>query len=157
MPAIPPSPSAYSENGDDGISPVLSRAPPAPATATKADGLGIMQSRVSAIDDRIPEEHKRVPGLLPRSPLLTVSNSIRGYRAKRAGRKPAPPPIVIHPSTPSLYRKGPESGMESVTIQTPMTAKMAKPKRKTVWGMIEGWWDLGLLERMGTVKKREQR
>jgi len=27
-------------------------------------------------------------------------------------------------------------------------------QRRTVWGMIDGWWDLGLLERMGTMKKK---
>jgi hypothetical protein len=28
-------------------------------------------------------------------------------------------------------------------------------KRRTVWGMVvEGWWDLGLLERMGTVRRK---
>jgi hypothetical protein len=30
-----------------------------------------------------------------------------------------------------------------------------KKKRRTVWGMmVEGWWDLGLLERMGTVRRK---
>ena len=30
-----------------------------------------------------------------------------------------------------------------------------KGKRRTVWGMVvEGWWDLGLLERMGTVRRK---
>ncbi|KAL2266689.1 hypothetical protein VTJ83DRAFT_6041 [Remersonia thermophila] len=28
-------------------------------------------------------------------------------------------------------------------------------KRKTVWGLIDGWWDLGLLERMGTVRRKK--
>ncbi|KAK4148901.1 hypothetical protein C8A00DRAFT_38513 [Chaetomidium leptoderma] len=27
-------------------------------------------------------------------------------------------------------------------------------KRRTVWGLIDGWWDLGLLERMGTVRRK---
>ncbi|XXH06169.1 Epsin-3, clathrin recruitment and traffic between the Golgi and endosome [Hypoxylon texense] len=27
------------------------------------------------------------------------------------------------------------------------TASRQRPKRKTLWGVIEGWWDLGLLER----------
>jgi hypothetical protein len=35
------------------------------------------------------------------------------------------------------------------------TPARGKSKRRTVWGMIEGWWDLGLLERMGTVRRRK--
>lgn len=27
------------------------------------------------------------------------------------------------------------------------TVSKQRPKRKTLWGVIEGWWDLGLLER----------
>ncbi|KAI1138024.1 hypothetical protein F5Y05DRAFT_47975 [Hypoxylon sp. FL0543] len=29
-----------------------------------------------------------------------------------------------------------------------------KPKRKTLWGVIEGWWDLGLLERGRSFRRK---
>jgi hypothetical protein len=29
-----------------------------------------------------------------------------------------------------------------------------KPKRKTIWGVLDGWWDLGLLERGKSLRRK---
>lgn len=133
-------------------------------------------------DDKIPAEHKRVPLPLPRSPLspirglgvglgLFMSRSVR-----RVGRKPVPPPIVVvHPpargddeSDLDLERgigaeKGKTGSGSSPKVVTVSSAKgeLVSPalstggkKRRTVWGLVDGWWDLGLLERMGTVRRK---
>ncbi|KAK6948852.1 hypothetical protein Daesc_008923 [Daldinia eschscholtzii] len=44
----------------------------------------------------------------------------------------------------------PKSGrdLEAQAITKP------KPKRKTLWGVIEGWWDLGLLERGKSLRRK---
>ncbi|KAI0170005.1 hypothetical protein GGR52DRAFT_491604 [Hypoxylon sp. FL1284] len=34
------------------------------------------------------------------------------------------------------------------------TAPKQRPKRKTLWGVIEGWWDLGLLERGKSLRRK---
>ncbi|KAI1772132.1 hypothetical protein F4818DRAFT_444758 [Hypoxylon cercidicola] len=34
------------------------------------------------------------------------------------------------------------------------TASRQRPKRKTLWGVIEGWWDLGLLERGKSLRRK---
>ncbi|KAF3069717.1 hypothetical protein GL218_07831 [Daldinia childiae] len=38
-------------------------------------------------------------------------------------------------------------------LEMQMAAK-PKPKRKTLWGVIEGWWDLGLLERGKSLRRK---
>ncbi|KAI1384337.1 uncharacterized protein F4822DRAFT_434272 [Hypoxylon trugodes] len=38
-------------------------------------------------------------------------------------------------------------------LEAQMTSK-PKPKRKTLWGVIEGWWDLGLLERSKSLRRK---
>lgn len=104
-------------------------------------------------DDVIPDEHKRVPGLIPRSPLSPISVSL-GFMAKRAVRKPVPEPIVVQmPSRAKFDVASP--GLESIAIASP-TVEQKKPKRKTMWGFVEGWWDLGLIDRMGTVRRKKQ-
>ncbi|KAK3385737.1 hypothetical protein B0H63DRAFT_187200 [Podospora didyma] len=148
MPPIPGSPTDEVDKGD-GISPLMSRAPP-PRSGTNltVPPRVVMPDDVPASpsDDIIPEEHIRVPGLIPRSPLHPLGT----FRSKR-NRKPVPPPIIVHAPPESL--KGVLSaGMVSVKINTPIAAK---PKRRTVWGLIDGWWDLGLLERMNTIKRKK--
>lgn len=112
----------------------------------------------SPSDDVIPEEHKRVPGLIPRSPLSPIRASF-GFMARRAVRQPVPPPIVVQTVPRFRYQIDEKNaGFESVAILTPppipSDAKQ-KPKRKTVWGALEGWWELpGLLDRMNTVRRK---
>ena len=174
MPTIPGSPTDETEM--DGISPVLSRAPPAPAplrvitninaqtlappnfanVPKAAQSLSPPSSSSPADADAIPAEHKRIPGLLPRSPQELLS-PIRGFMARKGVRKAVPPPIIV--SSPRSWRAkiGEASpALESVAIGTPPTATTPKPKRKTVWdSLIEGWWDLGLVGRVNTIKRRK--
>ncbi|KAK4112454.1 hypothetical protein N656DRAFT_90652 [Canariomyces notabilis] len=199
MPTIPGSPTDETEQ--DGISPLLSRAPPAlPASVPRSsnptsltpkekspaptDNTPSTESPSSPSDDVIPDEHKRVPGLILRSPLSPTL--LRGLSlglmpgSKRRKRKPVPPPIVVvHPPRSDYLLEGKSAAIEmaamsasSTTTTTttpskspemvnvggeePPAATAAKPKRRTVWGIIEGWWDLGLLERMNTVRSRRK-
>jgi len=56
--------------------------------------------------------------------------------------------------------KAEHMGFETVELASPVLfpppvpeeKERAKPKRKTMW---EGWWDLGLLERMNTVRRKK--
>ncbi|KAK3391352.1 hypothetical protein B0T20DRAFT_489411, partial [Sordaria brevicollis] len=99
-----------------------------------------------------------------RSPLSPYSlRGLGSFMARRGcKRKEVPPPIVVHPSSPSQFAHIVNSaGMDSVALGTPVDgpspAQQPQPpkRRKTVWGMmVEGWWDLGLLERMGSGKRR---
>jgi len=249
MPSPAPSsdvnkPGSQDEDEDDGISPLLSRAPPLvlpPSSAaqqqqpprlqipTDADNNNAAATPNSASDDVIPDEHKRIPGLIPRSPLspiralgLGVGLGLSGFMSRRgttrttttregdvgeddldtgatAGgrwgrmrkgrRKPAPPPIVVvHPpprgacacgraiqaseeegegkcdgavvvaaSVRGSIVDGLSPGLESALEKGETgsgSGSGEKKKRRTVWGMIDGWWDLGLLERMGTVRRK---
>ncbi|KAK0610011.1 hypothetical protein B0T17DRAFT_621289 [Bombardia bombarda] len=169
MPPIPGSPTEETEDGMYGISPILSRAPP-PSNRSLAGSyppppppppppLTMSEKASSPSDDVIPDEHKRIPGLIPRSPL----SPMRGFMARRARKHAVPPPIVIQSSSSSgnfdLEKGGGvvTTGLESVAIQSPATTAVqpaAKPKRKTVWGFVDGWWELGLLERMNTVRRK---
>ncbi|KAK3898848.1 hypothetical protein C8A05DRAFT_46937 [Staphylotrichum tortipilum] len=178
---------------EDGISPLLSRAPallfPPPQTSAH-DGL-------ASPSDVIPPEHKRIPVPIPRSPIspppppspATKPSSGLGlgldFLARRSLRKSTlsispsrgskkqlpPPPIVL------VVRKNPAGGwgvakevsreeVEEVVsakaslggvspVVVPSPAPTKGKKRRTVWeGLVDGWWDLGLLERMGTVRRK---
>ncbi|KAK0721260.1 hypothetical protein B0T21DRAFT_294568 [Apiosordaria backusii] len=150
MPTIPGSPTDEKEGQYQGLSPLVARVPaltlsipPNPQTVT------------SPSDDKIPEEHKRVPTLLPRSPLSPIRGFMMAARRNRkSGGVPVPPPIVV-PSPPgrsSRFReeKSPSPALETVMFSPPPIPSAPK-KRKTVW---EGWWDIGLLERMNTIKRK---
>lgn len=164
---------------EESISPLLSRAPPLPApsstntTSNPRPSSSPPPTPYSPTDDVIPAEHKRIPGLIPRSPILTLSGL--GIVAKRVvgPRKPVPAPIlVVHPpssqtneeSTFDLGKMGLKSPaavsvagsiVVSPVLPVPVhTKQKEKSKRRTMWGLVEGWWDLGLLERMGTVRRK---
>ncbi|KAL2163285.1 hypothetical protein VTH06DRAFT_5341 [Thermothelomyces fergusii] len=207
----------HSDNGkneDDGISPVLSRAPPPPPPATlkqspprlriptadpatassSSPSTTASTSPTSAADDVIPDEHKRIPRSprSPRSPLLALGLGLGGLlacrgkaparrgqeeedddeeeeeevlwvrrrkrRARAGGPAPVTPPIVIVRPPPAAPRP-PPSGSPGPDGDGGSGCALCVPgerrKRRTVWGMIDGWWDLGLLERMGTVRRKK--
>lgn len=156
MAPIPGSPTDETDNGES-LSPIMSGAPPAPSYQPKLK----ISTPYSPVDDSIPDEHKRVPGLIPRSPLSPVAASLASM-ARRAVRRPVPPPIVVQPLPKSKFNKDFESPLsaQSVvigieTLPVPAQEEKPKPKRKTMWGFnVEGWWDLGLLERMNTVRRK---
>ncbi|KAK4223684.1 hypothetical protein QBC38DRAFT_459095 [Podospora fimiseda] len=107
----------------------------------------------TSMDDRRQEQTR-----VPKSPL----SPIKGFLASRQKRKsvPAPPPIITVPVRQSKFReeKTPEAAVALQTVgltPPPLPAPAMKPiKRKTVWGVIDGWWDLGLVERMNTIKRK---
>lgn len=50
--------------------------------------------------------------------------------------------------TPLSPTRGRDLEAQMVTMTRP------KPKRRTLWGVIEGWWDLGLLERGKSLRRK---
>ncbi|KAL0468310.1 hypothetical protein QR685DRAFT_590835 [Neurospora intermedia] len=120
-----------------------------------------------------PQEYKRAAPP-PRSPLSPLSlRGLGSFMARRGcKRKEVPPPIIVHPSSPSQFAHVVNSAGadNSVALGTPVeglgpNSQSPPPhlqmptnpprRRKTVWGMmVEGWWDLGLLERMGSGKRK---
>ncbi|KAK3306048.1 uncharacterized protein B0T15DRAFT_503053 [Chaetomium strumarium] len=204
MPPIPASPTDDNTNDEnkreeDGISPLLSRAPPLPLPSSAPRNTsspppvlrpGSPPSRNSAIEDAIPDEHKRIPIQLPRSPLSPLRVGFEGlgimsrsltksFRSTTTTnnnnnkKKPVPPPIVvIHPPAAEKntgFKEVLSPAVQSVTATivdnnnnnnsappSPSPVTPSGKKRRTVWGFIEGWWDLGLLERMGTVRRKQR-
>ncbi|KAK3952308.1 hypothetical protein QBC32DRAFT_212832 [Pseudoneurospora amorphoporcata] len=131
----------------------------------------ISPSAYSPTDNITPQEYKRAAPPQPqRSPLSPLSlRGLGSFMARRGcKRKEVPPPIIVHPSSPSQFAhvvNGHSPGMDSVALGTPVDGPSWTPslpqqtpsppkRRRTVWGMmVEGWWDLGLLERMGSGKR----
>jgi len=150
MAPIPGSPIGEADNNDS-LSPIMSGAPPAPSYPPKV----VIPN--SPAEDAIPDEHKRVPALIPRSPLSPISASLASM-ARRAVRRPVPTPIVVATVPRSKFNKEYYSpGAESVVIgiETLAVPEEKPKKRKTVFGFnVEGWWELGLLERMNTVRRK---
>ncbi|KAM7221997.1 hypothetical protein V8F06_002748 [Rhypophila decipiens] len=118
-------------------------------------------------DDELTE--KRIP-VSPidddnqqQSPRRVVSplSPVRDFIARRATRKQVPRPIEVTRSrglkrdmlSPAMH----EVDLRSPQAESPAAREQAKSKtqRRTVWGMIDGWWDLGLLERMNTIKRKK--
>lgn len=179
---------------EDGISPLLSRAPallfpPAPNTQ---DGL-------TSPSDIIPPEHKRIPVPIPRSPISppqpppsppakpsglglgldflarrSLRRSTLSPSPSRGSKKQLPPPPIVlvvrrtqgggwgvakEVSTAEVEEvvsaKASLGGVSPVVPVPPSPAPTKGKKRRTVWeGLVDGWWDLGLLERMGTVRRK---
>lgn len=154
MAPIPGSPTDETDNGDS-LSPIMSGAPPPPKYPPK------VVTPSSPRDDTIPNEHKRVPGLIPRSPLSPVAAGLASM-ARRAVRRPVPSPIVVQPLPKSKFFQKQDDSPDSATVvigietlPVPVTDEKPKSKRKTMWGFnVEGWWELGLLERMNTVRRK---
>ena len=167
---MPPIPGSPVDNDDDdkvpasavspinlsgALPPVMPRYPPEVYTLDPGPG--------SPSEDVIPEEHRRVPGLIPRSPLSPVERVSRAFSMARRqaglGRRAMTPVVVVQgPERKAavLHRYEEEDGkeflVESAVVvgDEEMGQGRKMPKRKTVWG----WWDLGLLERMGTVRRK---
>ncbi len=190
-----PTTGAEGQEEDDGISPLLSRAPallfPPPTTTAAQDGL-------TSPSDVIPPEHKRIPVPIPRSPVMpptppsppTKPSGLGlglDFLARRSLRKSTfslsptargskkqlpPPPIVLvvrrnqgggwgvakevtKEEVEEVVSAKASLGGVSPVVVPPSPAPTKGKKRRTVWeGLVDGWWDLGLLERMGTVRRK---
>lgn len=149
MPTIPGSPTDEKEGQYQGLSPLASRVPVLTLTIPNTQA-----TVTSSSNDKIPEEHKRVPTRLPCSPLSPIRGFMAARRNRRSGCVPVPPPIVV-PSPPGRSSRFKEQTSPSPALETvifsPPPIPSAPKKRKTVW---EGWWDIGLLERMNTIKRK---
>ncbi|XDG08928.1 hypothetical protein ABKA04_008543 [Annulohypoxylon sp. FPYF3050] len=122
-------------------------------------------------------------GFTPITP-TPASPRLKGFRLSRAPPLPPPPPpslshnalgitIPPHPHTKFARAKSMKAEIchvdddDDVDDMTPLspargrdleaqmvTMTRPKPKRRTLWGVIEGWWDLGLLERGKSLRRK---
>ncbi|KAI1094106.1 hypothetical protein F5B19DRAFT_490850 [Rostrohypoxylon terebratum] len=122
-------------------------------------------------------------GFTPITP-TPASPRVKGFRLSRAPPLPSPPPNPSHnalgitiPPRPKFARAksmkaeichvddddeyndvddmaplSPSAGRDLEAQMVTMTRP--KPKRRTLWGVIEGWWDLGLLERGKSLRRK---
>ncbi|KAI1374335.1 hypothetical protein F4677DRAFT_176709 [Hypoxylon crocopeplum] len=97
-------------------------------------------------------------GFTPVTP-TPASPTLKGLRLSRA--PPLPRDALGIPAGRKFVRskskrvqiEDDDSTPLSPTSPRNMEAKQ-KPKRKTLWGVIEGWWDLGLLERSKSLRRK---
>ncbi|KAI0137764.1 hypothetical protein F4776DRAFT_663769 [Hypoxylon sp. NC0597] len=105
-------------------------------------------------------------GFTPITP-TPASPRLKGFRLSRAPPLPRDAlgiPIgtmLIIPKSKKTQVHGPGEVDDEVTPLSPTSGRdteaqqsKSKPKRKTLWGVIEGWWDLGLLERGKSLRRR---
>ncbi|KAG8418688.1 hypothetical protein J3459_012144 [Metarhizium acridum] len=80
----------------------------------------------------------------PPAPAATI-------REKRARVRPPPRPVENIPPLPPMpvFVPQPKSPVGLGLLSPPLAA--VKPKRKTILERIDGWWDLGLLEKRQTL------
>lgn len=125
----------------------------------------------SPTEDFIPIIHQRIPERIrTRVPTPPPSPSDDGFtpvtpvtpkaRRLRFSRTPLSPREALSKFGRSRERVVEADDLEPLSPSTPAhTAGLplpiqAKPKRKTLWGLVEGWWDLGLLERGKSLRRR---
>ncbi|KAI1205581.1 uncharacterized protein F4807DRAFT_442250 [Annulohypoxylon truncatum] len=89
----------------------------------------------------------RAPPLPPSPNALGISVPA-GKKFVRAQSMKAEICHVDDDTTPLSPTSGQDLEAQMVTMTRP------KPKRKTLWGVIEGWWDLGLLERGKSLRRK---
>ncbi|KAI0879810.1 uncharacterized protein GGS22DRAFT_198849 [Annulohypoxylon maeteangense] len=85
---------------------------------------------------------------LPQSPNALGISVPTGKSFIRAKSMKAEICHVDDETTPLSPTSGQDLQAQMVTMTRP------KPKRKTLWGVIEGWWDLGLLERGKSLRRK---
>ncbi|UNI23327.1 hypothetical protein JDV02_009156 [Purpureocillium takamizusanense] len=87
------------------------------------------------------------PRFPPPPPTASVRDDVASEPPPRARPLEALPPVVVAPSVllpPPVPSPGPDSPRAGA-------AAAGKSKRKTILERIEGWWDLGLLEKRQTL------
>lgn len=104
-------------------------------------------------------------GFTPITPAASSPKKSRGFRTSRTpplprdalgipvskymfGRDKKANSEDLEPLSPSAAR-----GLYDNELPEPAVQQQQKTKRRTVWGMLEGWWDLGLLERGKSLRK----
>ncbi|KAI3324626.1 hypothetical protein HD806DRAFT_534092 [Xylariaceae sp. AK1471] len=139
-------------------------------------------SSLSPTEDFIPILHQPVPklGKTPaKTPMLVVvppstpsddgftpvtpsPSRLKGFKLARVSQLPRD---ALGIATAGFTRKksqraideyedtAPLSPYSARSMDVPSPVK-AKPKRKTLFGVLEGWWDLGLLERGKSLRRK---
>lgn len=131
---IPPPPPIPSDNDDDDdYTPITPAPSPYSPRAKGIKRAGPLLSPRDALG--IPISKFRLPG--------------RSKSKRAAGASPED----LEPLSPSVNPQGGAEGLLSVPDQP----REKQPKRRTVWGIIDGWWDLGLLERGKSLRRKEGR
>lgn len=93
-----------------------------------------------------PKLKTRVPPLpSPRDALGIPISKIKFLTRSRSKNSPVDADD-LEPLSPSVVR-------DAEGLPVPVQTK-EKPKRRTVWGVLEGWWDLGLLERGKSLRRK---
>ncbi|KAI1259907.1 hypothetical protein F5Y18DRAFT_432723 [Xylariaceae sp. FL1019] len=135
-------------------------------------------SSVSPTEDFIPILHQPVPrlGATPaKTPMLVIvppptpsddgftpvtpsatSPRLKAFRLARASHIPRD---ALGIATAGFKRKKSQRAIDEYDDSTPLSphtpyTPKAKPARRTLFGLIEGWWDLGLLERGKSLRRK---
>ncbi|OTA90703.1 hypothetical protein M434DRAFT_364688 [Hypoxylon sp. CO27-5] len=102
-------------------------------------------------------------GFTPITP-TPASPRLKGFRLSRAPPLPRDA-LGIPIGTKFIVSKSKKAQVKEVDDEvmplsptsgrdTEAQSSKQKPKRKTLWGVIEGWWDLGLLERGKSLRRK---
>lgn len=164
MPIIPESPRTF--------------APPLPGG--KGSSSSPTEDFIPMIHKRVPEKIRtRIPtppstpsddGFTP----ITPAPSLFSPKSKGQGRAPPLPSprdalgIPVSKFTflgRSKSRRAADADADDMEPLSPSVARdmdglplpvqaSEKPKRKTIWGVLDGWWDLGLLERGKSLRRK---
>lgn len=97
-----------------------------------------------------PRLKTKIPSLpSPRDALGIPISKIKSFAARSVGRaspvdsddlEPLSPAVVVHDA-------------DGLPVPVQQQAR-EKPKRRTVWGVLEGWWDLNLLDRGKSLRRK---
>ncbi|ORY57759.1 uncharacterized protein BCR38DRAFT_489761 [Pseudomassariella vexata] len=179
MPPIPESPAQdkYSTTTSRAlVPPSLAIIPPQTATMSP------MPLSHSPTDDFIPIMHKRIPekihtrmpsppptpidddddGFTPITPITPRSRGLLGRDAlgipvlkskfSRSKSKKVTGSTAFDDLEPLSPSNDVARGVDGSGLPVPVT--QSKSTRRTVWGVLEGWWDLGLLDRGKSLRRK---
>ncbi|KAI8628991.1 hypothetical protein F5Y19DRAFT_103722 [Xylariaceae sp. FL1651] len=93
------------------------------------------------------------------TPVTPSPSRLKGFKLARASQLPRD---ALGIATATFARKKSQRAVDEYDDITPLSprdveaqlAPKVKPKRRTLFGVLEGWWDLGLLERGKSLKRK---
>ncbi|KAH8681891.1 hypothetical protein BX600DRAFT_505529 [Xylariales sp. PMI_506] len=132
VPSPPLSSRDSKEEDDDGYTPIT----PAPTLASPRSPIERLKSRAA-------------PLLSPRDALGIPVSKIKILRVSRARNA-----ATTDDSDDMMEPLSPSNGLPFAANAQSNPPDKEKPKRRTVWGVLEGWWDLGLLERGKSLRRK---
>lgn len=153
MPIIPESPLVEKSNSpaEDFIPIIHKRIPEkiqtknleVPPTTPSDDGYTPITPAPSMFSPKLKTKIPSLPS--PRDALGIPISKIKFITRTRSKNSPIDHDD-LEPLSPSVLR-------DIDGLPVPVQAK-EKPKRRTVWGVLEGWWELGLLERGKSLRRK---